>query len=270
MANKKINELAVKPSILTTDLIFVGDPSSGTLYRKTISDLSAMFTGTIGGSVSPTYIPKCGTTANTLTNSGISENSSGNLAYGGVNYTYKHNFWVGTDSYVSFTSISPFGFAWNQIVSHTGSGALRTQSFKAVNYIWFYGADVAGMSLSENGNFGIGTFDNGYRLDVSGTIRATGDIIAFSDARVKKDIRKIENPLSIVEKMNGVFYNRIEEEDQSRKIGFIAQDLIDILPEVVFKDKNEMLGVSYGNITALLVEAVKELVKKVNELENKK
>jgi len=52
-------------------------------------------------------------------------------------------------------------------------------------------------------------------------------------------------------------------------MGVIAQELIDVLPEVVKKDKDGMYSVAYGNITAVLIEAIKELSNKVEDLENK-
>jgi hypothetical protein len=103
------------------------------------------------------------------------------------------------------------------------------------------------------------------------TLTAGGDIIAYSDRRIKENIKPIENALSKTLSLQGVTYNRIEAEaDKSTKIGFIAQDVLDILPEVVTHNlDSDIYGVSYGNVTALLVEAIKELKAEVDHLRSR-
>ena len=101
----------------------------------------------------------------------------------------------------------------------------------------------------------------------SGTIVASGDVTAYSDVRIKENILNITDPLSKVLRLRGVLYNRTDIEDKSTKIGFIAQEVEKIVPEVVTYDKtSDKYGVSYGNITALLVEAIKEQQIKIDNL----
>ena len=114
---------------------------------------------------------------------------------------------------------------------------------------------------------GIKRTDPSYALDVSGTIRATGDVIAYSDARVKENVETIPNALDKVKAMRGVGYNKIGE--QKRSIGVIAQEMLEVMPEVVSQDEQGMYSVAYGNLVGVLVEAVKELEAKVEQLENK-
>jgi len=106
-------------------------------------------------------------------------------------------------------------------------------------------------------------------LYVFGAITASGDVTAYSDISVKENIRLIESSLDKVKLLNGVTYNRNDIDDKSDKVGFIAQEIINVLPEVVTENEDGKLSVAYGNITAVLVEAIKELSKKVEELENK-
>lgn len=101
--------------------------------------------------------------------------------------------------------------------------------------------------------------------NLAGNFTATGDITAFSDARVKENVETLPNALESVNQMRGVTYNKIGEEKQS--VGVIAQELQEVLPQLVAENADGMLSVAYGNITAVLIEAVKELTAKVESLE---
>jgi hypothetical protein len=113
------------------------------------------------------------------------------------------------------------------------------------------------MMITSGGNILMGTStDNGERLYVSGAIRATGTITANSDARLKKNIERIENALEKVGQISGYTYNTIYDED--RHAGVIAQEIDKVLPEIVNTGNDGLMGVEYGNISALLIEAIKE------------
>jgi hypothetical protein len=138
-------------------------------------------------------------------------------------------------------------------------------------YVWTGGDAVGTIGttrvMSINGtSVGIGTSSPAYTLDVSGTIRATGDVIAYSDARVKDNVKTIENALEKITSLRGVSYTRKDTDDKSLKIGVIAQEVLPIIPEVVSKDQHGNYSVSYGNIVGLLIEAVKEQQKQIDEL----
>jgi len=122
------------------------------------------------------------------------------------------------------------------------------------------------MIISSEGSVGIGTSAPGYTLDVTGTIRATSDVIAFSDKRVKENIFTINNALNKVTKLRGVKYTRKDIEDKSTKIGVIAQEVLDVLPEVVETDNEGMYSVAYGNMAGVFIEAIKELKAEVDSL----
>ena len=117
-----------------------------------------------------------------------------------------------------------------------------------------------------NGNVGIKRGNPGVALDVTGEIRASDNITAYSDVRYKENIFRIENALSSVKEMRGVFYNPIGQ--STSRVGVIAQEMEKVLPEVVCTDttENANKSVAYGNITAILIEAVKELSAKVDAL----
>jgi hypothetical protein len=125
------------------------------------------------------------------------------------------------------------------------------------------------LQIGTNGNIGIGTTSTSYALDVSGTIRATADIIAYSDARVKENVNTITDALTKVTSLRGVSYTRNDSEDKSEKVGVIAQEVLEILPQVVQQDAEGKYSVAYGNIVGVLIEAIKELNAKIDRLENK-
>ena len=128
-------------------------------------------------------------------------------------------------------------------------------------------ADVGMIMVSEDG-IGINDSTPSFTLDVSGAIRATGDITAFSDARVKDNVETLVEALDKVKKLRGVSYTRNDIEDKTTKVGLIAQEVKEVLPEVVSIDKEEKYSVAYGNIVGLLIEAIKEQQKQIEELKS--
>jgi hypothetical protein len=98
-----------------------------------------------------------------------------------------------------------------------------------------------------------------YGMYVSRGIYATENIVAYSDRRAKENIVTIDSALDRVLQMRGVFYNRIDDKTKKRQIGVIAQEVEEVLPEAVtYCDVNDEYGVAYGNLTGLLIEAVKD------------
>lgn len=114
---------------------------------------------------------------------------------------------------------------------------------------------IGGRVLYNSGNNSTTTSSN---LTFDGTnLVCGGNITAFSDRRVKTDIRDIRNAVDIVNRMRGVFYKRIDDDTNRDNVGVIAQEVQGVLPEVVH-DTGDYLSVSYGNIVAVLIEAIKE------------
>ncbi len=101
----------------------------------------------------------------------------------------------------------------------------------------------------------------------SGTFTASGDVVAYSDDSLKTNVQTIDSALSRVEAVRGVTFERIA--DGSVSTGVMASELEAVLPEAVHTDEHGVKGVAYGNITGLLIEAIKELTAKVEGLENR-
>ncbi len=173
------------------------------------------------------------------------------------------------------------------------SSAYRSTCFEnrssGQGWVWRYvglnSSYGASMSLSGLGKLnvpygikvGTGTSDTGnvsstYRLYVTGQIYSTSNISAYSDKRAKENIVPITDGLEKVLKLEGVYYNMKKEhspnEDHTRKrIGVLAQDIQKTLPEVVtHAEEEDIYSVDYGNITAILIEAIKDQQKIINEL----
>jgi hypothetical protein len=101
----------------------------------------------------------------------------------------------------------------------------------------------------------------------TGNFTATGDITAYSDDSLKTNVQLIDGALDRVQAIRGVTFDRIS--DGTTSTGVIAQELKAVLPEAVHTDANGVHSVAYGNITGLLIEAVKELSAQVNSLKSK-
>ena len=108
-------------------------------------------------------------------------------------------------------------------------------------------------------------------LDMSdaGAAIFNNNVTAYSDERLKSNIVTVPDALAKVNAMRGVHYTR--NDTGKDHTGVVAQEIQKIAPEVVLTSSDEMgtLSVDYGNITAYLIEAIKELSAKVKELEGK-
>jgi cytoskeletal protein CcmA (bactofilin family) len=127
---------------------------------------------------------------------------------------------------------------------------------------------------SNNGFIGIGNAVGSYPLHITASlsnasIYCSHDIVAFSDRRVKTDLQKIENALEKVNSISGYTFIRSDQDmsvEQKRVAGVIAQEVLEVLPEVVHTNDEGFLSVAYGNMAGLFIEAIKDLSKKVDNL----
>jgi hypothetical protein len=136
---------------------------------------------------------------------------------------------------------------------------------------------------SSSGNVGVGTTTPGYTLDVNGQCHASS-FPTSSDKRFKENVKEIDNALEKVKKLRGVYFNWNKfyqetlkvDETEDTEIGVIAQEIKEVIPEVVTTFEREVDGkkeryysVEYARLTALLINAIKELSLKVENLEKK-
>lgn len=126
---------------------------------------------------------------------------------------------------------------------------------------------AGGLPIASPSQFGVVKVDGTTIAITEGVISVVGGTVLPSDVRLKHNITTIVDPLTKVSQLRGVDYNLIANNEKS--MGLIAQELLQVLPELVKTMPNGYLGVEYANLTALLIECVKELNNKIHALENR-
>ena len=85
-----------------------------------------------------------------------------------------------------------------------------------------------------------------------------------SDATLKTNVETLTNSLDVVRSLRGVSFDWIA--DGSSEVGVIAQEVEDVLPDVVNTNEDGIKSVKYGNIVAVLIEAIKEQQAQIDQL----
>ncbi len=218
----------------------------------------------------------------------LSLSSTGELTVGpAVNFFSKFS---AADDYRGFYVPQWTGFSGDSIVVAAvfeGNGQTRprvrfTKKEQASNFydIGFNGnedfviASSGGglFTMAQAGNVGLGVAVPNERLEVNGNILATGTITENSDRRFKKNFKTIDQALTKVNQLNGYYYdwnttdfpNKAFTDD--RQIGFIAQEIETLFPEMVSTDKDGYKSVNYGRMTPVLLEAIKEQQAEIDQL----
>ncbi len=156
------------------------------------------------------------------------------------------------------------------------------------------------MGITGDGKVGIGTESPGYKLDVAGDAKISSgslgvgvnpnatdgrgdfsnDVVAYStsDKRLKENIKPLDSALDKVLKISGVEFDWKELTEEEKKtihgneghdVGVIAQEIEEVLPEVVTTRESGYKAVKYEKIVPLLIEAIKEQQQQINQLEEK-
>jgi hypothetical protein len=216
-------------------------------YRATTTE-AMRISGTNGnvgiGAASPTaplqVTPLSG--ASTPANNGVLVHNPNNLAQNSAIVAVRL---AGTTAASAFYSYDVSGVAG---YSHGITGASQNLVFRAA---WDFSSSTI------------------FTMDRLGNFTASADITAYSDRRIKTDIKKIEGALDKVSRIGGYTFTRTDDSCMGqRQAGVIAQELLEVLPEVVrVNEETGYYTVSYGNITALLIEALKEEKAKREALE---
>ena len=99
------------------------------------------------------------------------------------------------------------------------------------------------------------------------SIVSSGNVTAYSDLKLKTEIHTIKNPLDMVTKLRGVNYKWLNNGQPD--IGVIAQEVEEVIPEIVKETDDGIKTVDYGRMVCVLIESIKELNAKVKILEGK-
>ena len=165
------------------------------------------------------------------------------------------------------------------------SGGSREIHFKdsggiVRQYIWLYSVNNAlglgaggiptSMFITTDGNVGIGTAAPGYKLQVGTSGDGTSAIAnawnVFSDIRLKTNITPLTDILPKLNNINAVGFNWKDGADKKRQIGFIAQEIEKVFPELVSEDDKGYKSVDYSKFSAILLGAVKEQQQEIKEV----
>lgn len=241
---------------------------------------------TVASDVTLTFPATAGTDGYVLTTNG-----SGTLTWSNVAVQVADD--ISTDGstayYPLFTSATSGGITGVKVVTtkfeiNANDGTLKLKnntsstSKTTGTLIVTGGTGISGALFAANtqvDSLGVGTASSG----TAGEIRASNAVTAYysSDARLKENITNISDALTKVSKINGVEYDWTDEYIQNhggedgyfvRKhdVGLIAQEVEQILPEIVAENNEGYKAIKYERVVALLVEAVKELKAEIEDL----
>lgn len=135
------------------------------------------------------------------------------------------------------------------------------------------GKSVMAIGLGQN-KVGIHTEDPQYDLHVTGTIASTKPIQTLSDGQYKRDVQTIHNAVNTIQHLHGVDFKwndkmKLENEGPDKKqYGFIAQELEEVIPELVHTASNGDKTVNYQGVIPFLVQAIKEQQEQIETLKS--
>jgi len=197
---------------------------------------------------------------------GVANTFSG-YAAGFSNTTGNYNTFLGNAAgYYNTTGSGNIFIGFRAGHNETGSNKLYIANSPVDANVLIYG-DFS------TGRVGLGTKTLSYRLQLPNTADTSGRGLAnawvtYSSRRWKTNVEPIENALDKVEKLRGVYFDW--KENGKHDIGFIAEEVGEVIPEVVgySEDGKNAESLDYPRIVALLVEAIKEQQKKIDALES--
>jgi photosystem II stability/assembly factor-like uncharacterized protein len=243
----------------------------------TNTETGVTLTGTFSGNgAGLTALNASQLTSGTVTDARLSANVAllnANQTFSGTNI-FANNVGIGTTTpaYALHT------------VSPSGDCQIAVQSGDAGNHLWtiqssgnenggvYIGQfqiidrtlDLARLTIATNGNVGLGTTSPNYALQVNGSVAGVGAYNNVSDARFKTNITRLTHALEKVMALQGVEYDWRSNAypqmkfDQGKQLGFVAQEIKEVLPEVVSQDSNGYYSIAYSKVIPVLVEAIKD------------
>lgn len=221
-----------------------------TQIRCTYTNNSTMYfdfyySGTTANDVYVNAVGNCTLQTPTKTTSALTTSSALSLTDGlkiGTNSAYPITLFRDNTSggaYIRYGALGQLTYSW------------AAGSDSAHNFAWYYKNESAGIDAQK------------MYLTSGGTLVTVGDVTAYSDKRLKKNIK----PLEVRGELNPVTY----EKDGKENIGFLAQEVQELYPELVHTDEGteeKYLSLNYAQLTAVLYAEIKELKERLSKLEN--
>ena len=154
----------------------------------------------------------------------------------------------------------------NEIIDKYISNTNTTQFSTGLNDSTDKYTISSGANLTNNQLITVSTAGN---MDVTGAFTC-GEFSVSSDIRIKENIQKIENILPKINQIRGVSYNLRIDKYKKKHIGFIAQEVEEIFPELVrFNDEKGIKTINYAQFNTILLEGIKEMNVLINNMSNK-
>ena len=154
---------------------------------------------------------------------------------------------------------------WGEVSGGGGGGGISFDGSTANGVLTYKDADEATVEANI-------TFD-GSTLSITGGITASADIIAYhsSDKNLKDNLVNISNPNEKIKKINGYEFDWNDKHSlfkNTHDVGVVAQEIEEVLPEIVNQREDGYKAVKYEKIIALLIESNKDLLTRIEKLEN--
>lgn len=163
-------------------------------------------------------------------------------------------------------------FSWSGADGTTSQAGMYRPDTKVLGFVT---DGLERFRVDPEGRVGINTTSPNERLTVDGSIHATGEVTHSSDRRLKTNVRALEGSLDKVLRLSGYRFNRLDWESvggeagpSTEFIGFVAQEVLQVVPELVRYDRQgDRYGVNYAHVVVLLSEAFKSLHADTTRLE---
>ena len=244
------NKTLTSPTFTTPVL---GTPSSGNLASCTFPTLNQNTSGSAASLSAILAVASGGTgTATPATVAGTGISVSGSFPNQTITNT-------GATSIVAGTNISVSGATGAVTVSVSGTVAAATNATNSAitNDTTTNASYYPTFVSTTTGNLPLNVSSTKLFFNPSTGLLTSTDYNSASDKRLKKNIKTVKSALDTVDALRGVSFEW--KEGGSKAIGLIAQEVKEVLPEVVTTDDNGYMGIKYTNIVGVLVEAIKEL-----------
>ena len=257
-----------------TDVANLTNSSSDFVITSAVQDKDILFKGDDGGAGITALTLDMSDAGKAVFNAGA---TFGNVVDADSGVTIDNITIDGTEIDLSSGDLT-LDVAGDIILDAAGNDVIFSSGGTAIGHITNSSSDlvieskVSDKDMIFKGNDG-GSGVTALTLDMSGAGAATfnNDVTAFSDKRLKTDIKNIDDALSKVIKMQGVYYKRNDIQDAKEQVGVLAQDMEEILPQVVITadDDIKTKSVDYGKLTSVLIESIKQLKTEIDELKNR-